>query len=117
MRLGISLHCKDKWRIPAPGVYSGHAHATFEQVESGLTPHAAAFGDVIGASIRHPRTRIHHDNFERGKYMPNALELGLDVFCSRHVAIREMPEVELYAGLEAPVERDLVDGDRALAIV
>ena len=32
-------------------------------------------------------------------------------------AVGEMAEVEFYAGLEAPFERHLVDGDRALAVI
>jgi hypothetical protein len=33
------------------------------------------------------------------------------------MAIRQMPEIELHAGLKAPVERHLVDGDGARATV
>ena len=49
--------------------------------------------------------------------MTNTLEFGFDIFCGRNVAIGKMPEVELHAGLEAPVERDFVDSDCALTVV
>ena len=49
--------------------------------------------------------------------MPEAPEFGFDVACAGHVTIGEMTEVELDAGLKAPFERDLVDGDRALAAI
>ena len=35
----------------------------------------------------------------------------------RDIAVGEVAEVELDAGLQAPFERHLVDGDRALAAV
>ncbi len=37
--------------------------------------------------------------------MANALEFGFDIFCSRNIAIGEVPEVELHTRLEAPLER------------
>ena len=49
--------------------------------------------------------------------MADALELGFDVLRGRHIAVLEMPEVELHAGIEAPFQRHLVDGDRALAAI
>src|SRR5262245_41843610 len=117
MRLGILLHCKDKWRVPAPAVDSGDAYATFEEVHRGLPSHAAAFRDVIRTSICHSRTCVHDDNLKWRKRVADALEFGFDIFPSRNVAIGKMPEVELHAGLEAPVERNFVDGDCALAVV
>jgi len=49
--------------------------------------------------------------------MADALELGIDIFCSCNIAIGKMPEIELHARLEAPIERDLVDSDCSLAVV
>src|SRR5262245_66669236 len=98
MRLGILLHCKDKWCVPAPAVNSGHAHAAFEEVHRGLSPHAASFCDVVWTSVRYSRTCVHHDNLERRKCVDDALELGFDIFGSRNVAIGKMAEGELHAG-------------------
>ena len=47
--------------------------------------------------------------------MADAGKLGLDILCRHHVTIGEMAEIELDAGLEAPLQRDLVDRDRPLA--
>ena len=44
--------------------------------------------------------------------MADALQLRFDVLGGGDVAVREVAEVELHAGLEAPFERHLVDGDR-----
>src|SRR6185503_2887444 len=117
MCLGISLHCKDKRRIPAPAVGSGHAHPALKQIQGGLTSHAAAFGDVVGACIRGAGAGVHDDNFEWGKCVTDALEFSLDVLCGRDVAVRKMAEVELHAGLETPFKRHLVDGNGTLAVI
>ena len=47
--------------------------------------------------------------------MADAIELALDVRGGHHVAIGERAEVELYARVEAPLERHLVDRERAFA--
>ncbi len=49
--------------------------------------------------------------------MSDAVELGLHVGGSRDIAVGEMTEIELDAGVEAPFERDLVDRPGALALV
>jgi hypothetical protein len=49
--------------------------------------------------------------------MADALQLGLDLGRGDDVAVGLVAEVELDAGLEAPFERHLVDGDGALALV
>src|SRR5215472_2208209 len=113
----IFLPGVDERGVPAPAVGAGHAHAALEQVEGCLTPHTAALGDVIGTAVGSARAGIDQHDLERRESMPDALELGFDVARARHVTIREMTEVELDAGLEAPFERDFVDGDRALAAV
>jgi hypothetical protein len=46
--------------------------------------------------------------------MADALELGLDIFGRCDIAVRQVPEVELHAGLEAPFERHFVDGPGTL---
>jgi hypothetical protein len=47
----------------------------------------------------------------------DALQLGLDISGADHVAVREMPEIELHARLVEPFERQLVDGRGALAAI
>jgi hypothetical protein len=47
----------------------------------------------------------------------DALKLGLHVGRTRHIAVGELAEVEFHAGLQAPVQRQLVDGDGALAVI
>src|SRR5262245_13719877 len=49
--------------------------------------------------------------------MADTLELGLHVGRRRHVAVREMTEVQLDAWLETPLQRNLVDGDGPPALV
>src|SRR5690348_7868552 len=78
MRFGVLLHCKDKWCVPAPPIGSGHAHTAFEQIHGGLASHAAAFRDIVRASVRHSCTRVHNHDLERGKCVADTLELGFD---------------------------------------
>ena len=47
--------------------------------------------------------------------MADAVELARNIVCRHHIAVGEMAEVELDAGLQAPVEGHFVDGDGALA--
>src|SRR6476646_8622268 len=49
--------------------------------------------------------------------MPDAFQFSLDVLCRGDIAIREMAEVELDAGLQAPFERHFIDGPGSLAPV
>ena len=49
--------------------------------------------------------------------MADPLELGLNVGGGRDIAVLEVAEVELHPGLQAPVERDLVDGGGAFPFV
>ena len=44
--------------------------------------------------------------------MANALEFCLDVGRGDHIAVGKVAEVQLHAGLEAPVQRHGVDGHR-----
>jgi hypothetical protein len=46
----------------------------------------------------------------------DARQLGLHIGGGDHVAVGEVAEVQLHPGLEAPVQRHLVDGDRALLV-
>ena len=48
------------------------------------------------------------DDFERTQGVTDALELGLHVARRRDIAIGQVAEVELHAGLEAPFQRHLV---------
>src|SRR5262249_15775712 len=113
----IFLPRVDERGVPAPAVDAGHAHAALQQIECCLAPHTAALGDVIWTAVGRARAGVAQHDLERREFMPDAPELGFDVARARHVTIREMTEVELDAGLEAPFERDFVDGDRALAAV
>ncbi len=49
--------------------------------------------------------------------MADALELRLDLGGLDHVAVRQMAEVELHARLQAPFQRNLVDGKRPFPAV
>jgi hypothetical protein len=49
--------------------------------------------------------------------MVNPGQFRLDILRVGDIAVLKPREVELHAGLETPVERHLVDGDRALAFV
>src|ERR1700738_2946039 len=49
--------------------------------------------------------------------MLDAVELSLHVGGGYDIAVGKMPKVELDAGLQAPIERHLVDGDCTLAAV
>ena len=103
-------------RVPAPGVGAGQPHAALEQVHRRLVAHAAAGRDVVRAAVARAGARVDDDDLERLERVADALELGLDVGRGDHVAVGEVAEVELHAGLEAPFERHLVDRDRGLLL-
>src|SRR4249920_488208 len=111
----IFLPGMDERRVPAPAVGAGDPHAALEQVQGCLAPHAAALGDIIRASIGGASTGVHQHDLQRRELVPNALELGFDLAGAGDVAVGKMAEVELDPRLEAPLEWNLVDGDRALA--
>ena len=48
--------------------------------------------------------------------MADARELLLDIRGGHDIAVGQVAEIELHAGLETPIERHLVDCDRALAL-
>ncbi|MGY3408270.1 hypothetical protein ACVWZV_004383 [Bradyrhizobium sp. GM5.1] len=52
---------------------------------------------------------VDDDDLQRRQRMPDPPQLLLDVVGARHVAVGQMPEVELHAGLKTPFQRDLVD--------
>src|SRR5262249_24110848 len=115
--LDIFPHRVDERCVPAPSVGPGHAYAAFQQVKCCLASHAAALGDIIRTAVSGAGARVYNDNLERRKRVADALEFGFNILCGCDIAVGKMPEVELHSWLEAPVERHLVDGDRALAVV
>jgi len=111
-RLGV-----DEGRIPAPAVGAGDTHAALEQIKRRLATHAAALCDVIGAPIGGACAGVHQHDLERREVVAYAVELGCHIARGNHIAIGEMAKVELDAGLQAPLERHLVDRDRPAAPV
>src|SRR5437588_1058453 len=104
-------------RVPRPRVGAGHAYAALEQVQRRLAAHARARRDVVGPAVGRARAGVDDDDLERPQRVADALQLGLDVLRGDDVAVAPRSEVELHARLKAPVERHLVDGDRALTTV
>ena len=47
--------------------------------------------------------------------MPNTLQFRLHIRRRGDIAVLKVPEIKLHAGVHAPLERHLVDGDRPLA--
>ena len=107
----------DEGRVPAPAVGAGDADAALEQVKRRLPAHPAAPGDVVGPAVRGAGSGVDHDDVERLEGVADSRQLGLDIGGGRDVAVGEVAEVELDAAAEAPLERHLIDGDRALAAV
>ena len=108
--LGVFLRGVDKRRVPAPAIDSGQPHAPLEQIHRRLVAHAAAGIDVILPAIFGPGAGIDDDDLERRKRMADSLELVFDIFCRRHIAIRQVPKIEFNARLQAPFQRHFVDG-------
>src|SRR3989441_6914689 len=104
-------------RVPRPGVGARHAHAALEQVQRRLAAHARARRHVVRLAVGRARARVHDDDVERTQRVADALQLRLHVLRRHDVAVGPRAEVELHAGLKAPLERHLVDRDRALAAV
>src|SRR4029434_3315871 len=82
-----------------------------------VVAHAAAGVDVVVVAIARAGARVDHDDLERLQLVTNSSEFVLDFLGGDDMAVRLVAEVELHAGLEAPFERHLVDGDGALALV
>src|SRR5262249_48665379 len=116
-RLGEFLRRMHERRVPAPAVCSGDPNAALEQIERRLAPHAAAGCHIMRLAVGGAGISVHQHDLERFERMADALELRFDVAGGGHIAVRESSGIELDARLEAPFERHLVDGDRALAAV
>src|SRR5437868_1865697 len=99
---GIFLLGVDKGRIPAPAIGAGQPDAAFEEVQGRVAPNAAAGRDVIRFAVGQAGARIHDDDLERLQRVPDAIELGGDILGGDDIAVREMPEIEFDAGLQAP---------------
>src|SRR6266478_32043 len=108
--LGELFRGVDERRIPAPAVDAGQPHAALEQIHRRFVAHAAAGIDIILLAVFGPGAGIDHDDFERRKRVANALELVFDIPGRRHIAVRQMAKVQLHPGLQAPLQRHLVDG-------
>src|SRR6516162_4162358 len=104
-------------RIPGPGVGAGDLDAPGGQIERGLPAHAAAAWHVVRRAVASPRRRVDEDDVERPQRMAETLQFGLDVGRSGNIPVGEMAEVELDAGLEAPLQGHLVDAQRRFAAV
>ena len=86
------------------------------QIHGRFVAHAAAGAHVVRLAV--PRAgAVFTTTMSKGcSVMADARELVLDFGCRNHLAVRKMAEVEFHAGTETPVERHLVDGDRALPL-
>ena len=115
--LGVALRGVGERRVPAPGVGAGEPHAPLQQVQGGVPAHPAARPDVVRLAVAGAGAGVHQHDLQRRQRVADALELLLDVGGRHHVAVGEVPEVELHRGLQAPFQRHLVDGDGALAAV
>lgn len=63
------------------------------------------------------RAGVHENDLQRPQGMADPAELLFHIGRRHHVAVREMPEVELHRRLQAPLQRHLVDGYRPFAAV
>src|ERR1700722_19560906 len=82
-----------------------------------LGAHAATRGHIVGASVSQAGAGVDEDDVERLQRIADALELFVDIGGGCDIPVGKMPEVELYAGLEAPLERHFVDRSGALPFV
>src|SRR5882757_2029033 len=108
--LSVLLRGIDERRIPAPAVDPRQPHATLQQIHRRLIPHAAAGSDVVLPAILGAGAGVDDDDLERRQRVADALEFGFDIFGGRDIAIRQMTEIKLHAGLQAPFQRHFVDG-------
>src|SRR5215207_2065545 len=97
-----------EWRIPAPGVDTGDAHAARAQIKRRLTPHAAAGGEILLRADATASPGIDEHDIERLQLVTDAPELRLDLVCGHDVTIRQMLKVELDPWTKKPLERHLV---------
>jgi hypothetical protein len=92
----------NEWRIPVPVIDADEPHAALQQIHGRLIAHAAAGIDVILPAVFDPGAGIDHDDPQRRKRVADASERVFD--------IGQMAKVQLYPGLQAPLQRHLVDG-------
>jgi hypothetical protein len=74
--------------------------------------HAAARTQVVALAVAAAGAGVDDDDLQRRQGVADAVEFGLHLGGRHHVAVGQMAEVELDAGLEAPFQRHLVDRDR-----
>src|SRR5438477_532109 len=103
--------------LPRPSAVAAQPDAALEEVQGRVAPNAAAGRDVIRLAVSRAGAGVDDDDLQRFQRMTDAVELGGDILGHHDIAIGEMPEIELDARLQAPVERHLVYRDRALAAV
>ena len=80
-----------------------------------LAAYTAARIHKIWLAVARVRRGVHHHNVERAELMPNTLQFRLHIRRRGDIAVLKVPEIKLHAGVHAPLERHLVDGDRPLA--
>jgi len=110
------LRCERRAR-PSSTVGAGEAHAALQKIHGGLIAHCRSGGDLIGRPYLAPAPGVDDDDSSGASDMPDALQFIGNVGGGRHIAVWQVAEVELDAGLEAPLQRHLVDGPGPLAAI
>src|SRR5215212_6073816 len=107
--LRVFLGGVDERRVPAPAIDAGQPHAALKQVHCRLIAHAAAGSDVILLPVFGPGASIDHHDLQWRKRVTDALEFVFDILGGRHIAVGQMPEIQLHAWLQAPLQRHFID--------
>jgi len=103
--------------IPAPSIRACQFHSGLQQVQRGFATHSAAGIDVIILAIAAASARVDHYNLQRLQLMADTPEFGVHVAGGDDVSVGKVAEVQFYAGLEASLQRHLIDRDRTFAVV
>jgi len=75
MRLGVAPGGMNEGRVPAPAIGSGDPDTLSQKMQRRLGAHAAARGDIVGASVSQASAGIDDDDVERLQRIADALEL------------------------------------------
>jgi len=110
-RLGLEV----QRGVPAPGVDPDDPRAQLVEAARRLGRHARALDHVVGRVQERVAAGADQDDVERLDVAVQARERVVDLRDGDRVAVLLVGEVEHHAGRVKPLERQLVDGQRALA--
>src|SRR5210317_1811205 len=104
-----------KRSVPAPGIRARDFYPALKQVHSGFIAHTTTAINIICIAVCLTRCGIDQHDFKWAQYVTDPIKLRRYVRRGHDVTIREMPKIQLHAGLKTPLQGHFVYGDCALS--